>query len=380
MNDSPLLCPVKLFNLLNVFTSCFTKPQFKNFCHFTNSVILSQYSSIKRFAALGGMHQSSLNDFVTQSPWNEFNVRSKLSRFTAKQFPDACIGIIDDTMSHKPYAKKMSFVDYFYDGLTKTRQKGISIVTHGIHSPAYGFVPFDEQVYKKGALSKNEIACEMISRTQKYKKMSLYIVDSWYSGNYLLKTIKKYKAHYITEVKSNRNVTISQRKNAVRAQEKLLRKSDYTDVNIKGNKYRYAQTEARIKGLGNVNLVFSQKSEGKNWGDTYYLITDIRSMTGERVIELFLKRGEIESFHREAKQQLGLEDFQLRKSQGIERNMFLILLVFVLLVVLQKQHYKKTLEHKTIGEIKTMLKAECYTKLFQHKKPPDIIQKISYGL
>jgi len=330
------------------------------------------------------MHQSSLNDFVTQSPWNESAVRSKLSRFTVKQFPDACIGIIDDTMSHKPYAKKMSFVDYLYDGLTKTKQKGMSIVTHGIHSPAYGFVPFDEQIYKKNALSKNDIACGMINRTQKYKKLSLYLVDSWYSCNRLLNTVKRHKAHFITEIKSNRNVTISQRKKAVRAHERLLRKTDFEEVKIKDDKYRYAQTSAHIKGLGNVNLVFSQKSEGKKWGETYYLITDILSMTGERVIDLFLKRGEIEGFHREAKQQLGLEDFQLRKSQGIERNIFLILLVFVLLVVLQKQHYKEILEYKTLGEIKEMLKAECYTKLFQHKRPPDqqkqIIQKISYAL
>jgi hypothetical protein len=326
------------------------------------------------------MHQSSLNDFVTQSPWDDSAVRSRLGRFTLKHFPDACIGIIDDTMSHKPYAQKMSFVDYLYDGLTKKKQKGISIVTHGIHSPAYGFVPFDAQAYQKGGRSKNDIACEMIARTQRYKKLSLYIVDSWYSGNCLLNTVKKHKAHYITEIKSNRNVTISRINKSVSAQEKLLKQSDFTAVQIKDATYRYAQTIAHIKGLGNVNLVFSQKLEEKKWGDTYYLITDILSMTGERVIELFLKRGEIEGFHREAKQQLGLEDFQLRKSQGIERNIFLILLVFVLLVVLQKQHYKETLEHKTVGEIRTMLKAECYTKLFQHKKPPDIIQKISYGL
>ena len=113
MSDALLPCPTMFSNLLNVFTSCFTKPQFKNFCNFTNCVVLSQYSSIKRFASLGGVHQSTLNDFLTVSPWDVFQVKNRLSRFIIKLFPVACMEIIVDIMINKPYEKKMSFEIYF---------------------------------------------------------------------------------------------------------------------------------------------------------------------------------------------------------------------------------------------------------------------------
>ena len=91
-------------------------------------------------------------------------------------------------------------------------------------------------------------------------------------------------------------------------------------------------------------------------------------MGGERVIELFLLRGGIEGFHRESKQQLGLEDYQLRNSRGIERYLFLVLLVYVLLLLLCQKQMRESFEPKTIGELREHLKAECYTTLLQQAK------------
>jgi len=78
-----------------------------------------------------------------------------------------------------------------------------------------------------------------------------------------------------------------------------------------------------------------------------------------------LVRGGIESFHREAKQHLGLESYQIRKSRGIERYLFLVLFVYVLLLLLNQQQMKETFESKTIGELCRELKAECYTTMLQ---------------
>lgn len=332
---------------------------------------VSQHSSIKRWSVLfDKKNQSSLNDFFAVSPWDESAVHTRLSRLTIRRVKDAQIGIIDDTLSHKPYAKKMDHLGIYYDGLTKKEQKGHSIVTHGIHSHELGFVPFDEQLYKKDGRSKNDIACAMIERTQRFKKLPLWLVDSWYSNVKVLGKIKESNSHYITEIKSNRNVTIDDKKRFVREHEKHTPKKDFTGVEIRGLKYRYFQTSAFISGLGNVNLVFSQKYEenDKKWGETYYIITDILSLKGERVIELFLLRGKIEGFHREWKQQLGMEEYQLRNDRGIERYLFLALLVYVLLLLLNQQLMKKTFESKTIGELCRELKAECHTTLLLNAK------------
>jgi hypothetical protein len=371
MKENLLPYPKKWKNLLNLFKICFTKPQFKNFSQATTCIAVSQYSTINRWSKLfDKKHQSNLNDFFTESPWQEHSVHTRLSRITFTRVKDAHIGFIDDTMSHKPYAEKMAHLGIFYDGLTKKKQKGHSIVTHGVQSYELDFVPFDVQLYKKDGRSKNDIACAMIERTQQFKNLPLYIVDAWYSNTQVLGKTKNVGSHYITEIKSNRKVNLNRRCRYVREHAKHIKKKNFKIFKIKEAKYRFFQTSAFISGLGNVNLVFSQKYEEnkEEWGDVYYLITDVLSLSGERVIELFLLRGGIEGFHREAKQQLGFEHYQLRNDRGIERYLFLVLFVYVLLLLLNQQQMKNTFERKTIGELCRQLKAECYTTMLQRAK------------
>lgn len=374
MKQALLQYPVEWNNLLNLFKPCFTKPQLNNFSQAATCMAVSQHSTMNRWCSIFDKKcQSSLNDFFTVSPWNELDVHSKLSRLIVNRFKDFSIGIIDDTLSHKPYAEKMEHLGFFRDGLTKETQKGHSIVTHGLHSHEMGFVPFDLELYKKDGRTKNDIACAMIERTQRFKKLPLYAVDSWYSNNQVLGKITESGSHYVTEIKSNRNVTINFKKRYVREHEKHVKEKDFKEVLIKESKYRFFQTSGFISGLGNVNLVFSQKydEEKEEWSETYYLITDVLSLSGERVIELFLVRGEVESFHREAKNKLGMEDYQLRTSRGIERYLFLIVLVYSLLLMLNKQLMRHSFESLTIGQLCCRLKAECYTTMLQRARYAD---------
>ena len=374
MSDTLLQYPREWKQLLTCFASCFTKPQLNNFSQAATCMAVSQHSTMNRWCSIFDKKcQSSLNDFFTVSPWNEFDVHSKLSRLTVNRFKDLSIGIIDDTLSHKPYAEKMEHLGFFRDGLTKQEQKGHSIVTHGLHSHEMRFVPFDLQLYKKNGRTKNDIACAMIDRTQRFKKLPLYVVDAWYSNIQVLGKIKGAGSHYITEIKSNRNVTLSNKCCYAREHEKYIKQNEFREVIIKGAKYRFFQTSGFISGLGNVNLVFSQKygEEKEEWSETYYLITDVNYLSGERVIELFLVRGEVESFHREAKDKLGMEDYQLRTSRGIERYLFLIVLVYALLLMLNKQLMRNSLQSLTIGQLCCRLKAECYTTMLQRARYVD---------
>lgn len=385
MRNYLLPYPAKWFGLLNVFGDCFTKPQFGNFCQSATCMAVSQHSEPSRWCyVFEEKHQSTLNDFFTVSPWDETEVYSRLCRLAKRRITDAHIAVIDDTMSHKPYAEKMEHAGYFYDGLTKEKQKGHSIVTCGLCSNELGFVPFGVELYKKDSRrSKNDMARDLIKIIQNNRQIMLYIFDSWYSNVELLKDIKIKGSHWLTEFKSNRNATISDMKRALESHAKQIKEKDFKILQHKGSKYRHFQTSAFIKGLGNVNLVFSQRYEEKDekWGDMYYLATDILTLPGDRVIELFLMRGGIEGFHREAKQQIGMEDYHLRKSRGIERYLLLVLLVYILLQLLNQQQMRTTFKSKTIGELCIELKAECHIILLQNAKdkPREELEKLSYN-
>jgi hypothetical protein len=354
-----LQCPQILQRELNAFRKCFSKPQFANLCRLTTAMAVSQYSSISRWSGVvAPVHQSTLNDFLTQSPWNDAVVHDTLSRLTLDRIKDAWILVIDDTFSHKPYAKRMDHLGWFHDGLSKEERFGHNIVTCGVHADSAGFVPFDLELYRKGT-TKNEIARRMIDRAATFGRFDFCTFDSWYTDVKNLQAVRRVGMHYVTELKSNRNVTIGNHKRWVREHEGFIAPQEWTTSTINSDTYRYLQTSAHLKGAGTINLVFSQKyfDDDKEWSETYFLITDVLCLPAETVISIFLRRNGIEGFHREAKQQLGLEDYQLRKDRGIARYLLLVMLVYVLLRLLQQPAEP----HKTIGELREDVKAAYLT-------------------
>ena len=126
MKQNLLQYPTDWNNLLNLFEPKLTKPQFNNFCQATTCIAVSCYTSINQWSKVfDKKHQSNLNDFFTESPWEDSEIHTKLSRIITLRIKDANIGIIDDTFNHKPYAKKMANLGIFHNGLTKKRAKGL---------------------------------------------------------------------------------------------------------------------------------------------------------------------------------------------------------------------------------------------------------------
>jgi len=53
--------------------------------------------------------------------------------------------------------------------------------------------------------------------------------------------------------------------------------------------------------------------------------------TPDKIIFSFVQRWNIETFHRDSKQNLGLEDYELRKLKGIMRHWYLVFLAYTIL-------------------------------------------------
>jgi hypothetical protein len=210
----------------------------------------------------------------------------------------------------------------------------------------------------------------MIERLCRFKKLLCFVVDTWYANDKVIGKFKEKNIRFVTQIKSNRNVTISRKKRYIREHEKHIKHKQLKECYVNNELYRTFSCDCFIHSIGNVKLVFTQKYDIKEekWSGTHYLITDMLSISDAQVIELYLRRGGIEGFHREAKQHLGLESYQLRKYRGIERYLFLVLLVYALLLMLNKQLMEDSVSVKTIGELCCYLKEELYTILLKKAK------------
>lgn len=378
MKTSLLPYPNELSKLIKPFESVFTKPQYNNFKQSISCIAVSSHSTIDCWAKLfDKKHQTSLDRFFIESPWDINRAKDKFNLISSKFIQPFSIGIIDDTLSHKPFAKKMDMISKHYDHLNGRHEKGHSIVTSGYYTNSL-FLPHDLEIYqrKEGILdksmfkTKNQIACEMIDTMSNQKKLFCFVFDTWYSNKQIIKKIKANNKHYVTQIKSNRNVTLSRREKAVREHANHLKDKQFKEIIIKGDKFKIFGCSAFISGIGSVFLLFCKMwiEDKERWGDINYIITDLVSFSEESVLRLYLMRGGIESFHREAKQHLGLESYQLRKSRGIARYLFLVLMTYAFLVMLMMLPYGKMRTLTTIGEVCRALKEDCNTNLLKNSK------------
>ncbi len=396
-NDTVLPYPKEFFPLLNVFKPCFSdKRQFNNFCQVTSGLAVSSSKfMITRFSKMFEERgNSSLSKFLTQSPWDENNVKVRLQKLLFKLMPDLDVFIGDDTLSEKPFAKTMEGVDSHYSNLKKKHCMGHSIVTTGFHTEE-GFVPFDCQMYLRKEKAKelelqfktkNEIMSEKLVSASEMCDFSYAVFDTWYSNNIVIGTVKQLGKKFITQIKSNRNVTIKRRKRLVKNHCKDVPIANYGYRIIDGNLFRYYETDGFISKIGNVRLFYCQmlieEKEGLKWSDMNYITSNDLESPSEILIKTYLKRNLIEPFHREGKQQLGMDKYQLSNYRGIERYLFLVILTYTLLMLLNQLLMQKGESRQTIGEIKIYLREDCYTSLLRKAKIQkiEVRQRIAHNL
>lgn len=378
MKKSLLPYPVELSRLIKPFESVFTKPQYNNFKQSISCIAVSHSSTIDRWSQLFDYkHQTSLDRFFIKSPWDLRKVKSKFNQVSSKFIAPYSIGIIDDTLSHKPFSTKMEMVGKHYDHLNGRHEKGHSIVTSGYNANNH-FLPHDLAIYQRKCdiaenmifKTKNQIACEMIDNMSRQKKLFCIVFDTWYSNKQIIKRVKANNKHYVTQIKSNRNITLSRREKAVREHAKHIEEKQYKDIIINGKRFKVFCCSAYIKGIGSILLLFCKMwlEDLDKWSKLNYIITDLISFSEESILRLYLMRGGIESFHREAKQHLGLESYQIRKSRGIERYLFLVMITYAMLVMLMMLPYGKKRVLVTIGDVCRALKEDCNTNLLKNSK------------
>jgi SRSO17 transposase len=116
---SPVIDVVE--ELLEEYRPCFTKPQFQNFSTYTIGLITCEgkksIQAINR-TFMDAKDQSSLNRFLTESPWDKEKLQNKRLTIANQTLrtSQSCIGyfLLDDTINNKT-GKHMQDAGYHYD-------------------------------------------------------------------------------------------------------------------------------------------------------------------------------------------------------------------------------------------------------------------------
>jgi hypothetical protein len=207
--------------------------------------------------------------------------------------------VLDDSTLDHPYARHMALVTRHWSGKHRKVVRGINLISL-VWTDGDRKIPVDYRLYSKAdGRTKNEHFWEMLLMAKGRGFAPKYVLfDSWYASLENLKQVRDYGWHWLTRFQGNRKVTAEGR--ASRLDEAAIASTG---------------TVLHLTGYGPVRVFRFDAPDG----DTEYWATnDLGMDQGTRLSNAELGFA-IENYHRELKQNCGVERCQAR-SERAQRN------------------------------------------------------------
>ncbi len=351
--------PARVKTLLSFYKKLFTRPQYKNFRDFVVGLIVSDNKTVQEIAdCYGRVDQSSLNRFLTMSEWDAKKINDKrIAQIKKHRKLEKGILICDPTNLHKSGAE-MEYANYHYSGMTKKEEWGYFLVnsffTDGnTEFPACAdFYLREEDADKKHPFKTlREICLEQLDYAMKKLPIWLFIADAGLYADFIIQDLRARRLKYILGTRVTNNISIDGRKR-ISIDDYLGRLTDldFKRHIIDDGVYYLHVVDVSERGVGKEKLLISYKD-----GDEEELrinVTNLLQHSDESILRLLLKRWKIETWHRDAKQHLGLESCQIRKFGAIQKVVCAILVACTQILLMKNDKLLKPLGRalQTIGE------------------------------
>jgi DDE superfamily endonuclease len=218
--------------------------------------------------------------------------------------------IIDDSTLDKPYAKHISLVTRHWSGKHRKPVRGINLITL-LWADGDRKVPCDYRVFSKAdGKTKHDHFWEMLLMAKARGFSPKYVLfDGWYASLENLKQVRDLGWLWLTRLKGDRKVTPADRR---------MRALDEVAVASRG-------TVLHRRGYGLVQVFRIDAPDG----DTEYWATNDLTMEPGRRQHYAEVSFAIENYHRELKQNCGVERCQVRSERAQRNHIGLALRAFL---------------------------------------------------
>ena len=384
-------------DFLEQFRHCFSKPQFRNYSTYILGLVACEgrknIDAINR-SFMDAKNQSSLNRFLTTSPWSLQRLEAKRLALVREKLhvPEGSTGflLIDDTINRKS-GKHMEDAGYHFDSAEGKAVWGHDIVTtHYVNGDIEYPVRLSLYVKKETCLknarafkTKIQLACEQIEAFMPPAGTNTVVAfDSWFFCRQITETAEAKGYDWVTQAESNRIVHFKGQKMNVTQLAESLPEKRFRTVKVKGEAFALCGVEVWMPKAGIVRLVVSKVE-----GAYHFYVSNRLGWSERQVLEAYKVRQTIDVFYRDAKQNLGLEEYQLRKGRGAIIHWHLVFNAYTLLTLLRHSVSKTSglLGNclATLGEVCRWVKRQCLRRLvdwlyqkFKHQAKPETIYRI----
>ena len=322
-------------NFLPHFQDLFSKPQLRQFAESLTGIFVCNKRNVKSMndVFLGHRDQSAKNRFFNFSNWDEKELNKRRIELALKKVKGIGILAIDDILLHKS-GKKIYGVGKFYDCTKHCYTLAQQLVTGQFISNINFAIDFRQYLKKESAeifKGKIDLAKELIREAVELGiPFSDAVADSWYFCKKLTEFIENLGKSWVFGCKSNRIIIMENKKIQLSEYEKNLQLKDFKEVEIKGKLYFCLAKNFLMSNQGKVRVLICYDGEDP---EPKFIATNHLDWDEKKILSTYLKRWQIETFYRGAKQNLGWEECQLRTAKGTSRTWYLMFLADTLLKI-----------------------------------------------
>jgi len=333
-------------NLLR-FEHIFNKCQKRHFAEYLTGLLVSKKKNISSMNSqfINHTNQSSKNHFLTDANWDNKQLTNERIAIVKEQCGKQHIKdgflVIDDSITHRT-GKHIESIDWFWDHSKNAYTLGHQLVTSQYVTPKF-HIPLhfrqyhkEDEVGKEQFKSKLDLTIELIQEALDCGiNFSCVLGDSWYFCQRIINYLEQIGKHWLFASKSNRKVIFNNRLMQLKDVVKELKKENFKLITVQQPSgktltvYAYSKT-VRMHNVGRVKIVISFLDKPFS-GNPFFLATNRKEWTLDTILSNYAKRWPIETFYRDAKQNLGLESCEMRRLKGIRRHWNLVFLAYTLL-------------------------------------------------
>jgi SRSO17 transposase len=322
----------------------FSRPQLKQFARYLTGLIVCENKTVTGInnSFVGHNDQSALNNWLTESDWSEERLEKARQDLILEELKAKCIKrgvlVVDDTLNHKS-GRHMEGVNIHYDHAegryTLSHQLVTSHLVAGRFSMPIGFELYLRNEGQEEFRSKQELARILIGNAVAYGfPFNCVVMDSWYFNAENASYIEGLGKDWVAACKSNRLILMPKGWTPISTCLEAVPKTEFKETVIQtedGEKrfWTYIKNVA-IRSQRRIRIVASYEDE-KMEGEPKLIATNRLDWDVKTILKMYLKRWRIDSFYRDAKQELGLEDYEVRKMRGLRRHWLMVFLADTLL-------------------------------------------------
>jgi len=220
--------------------------------------------------------------------------------------------VLDDSTLEKPYSPFNALLYRHWSGKQKAVVEGINLITL-LWTDGVRCVPIDYRVFDKDrdGKTKNDHFAEMLVEAyQRGFNPALVCFDSWYASIENLKLVRSQGWHFLTRLKSNRQIRVGN--GSLQA---------VSEAGLGGGD----GTICWLKGFGEIKVFRVRATDGTS----EYWATSLKQMSEAEREKFALSAWRIEIYHRGLKQQCLIERAQCRRHRPVVNHIGLCVRAFV---------------------------------------------------